>query len=61
MRACSAVPKAEFCVGYYNYFPPKSTGVEIRTEDTPEGPRKYVAVIKDFKKGDLIYKARVIC
>ncbi|KAK0491362.1 hypothetical protein IW261DRAFT_1324136 [Armillaria novae-zelandiae] len=42
--------KAELCVGYYNYFPPKSTGVEIRTEDTPEGPRKYVAVIKDFKK-----------
>ncbi|KAK0243121.1 MAS20-domain-containing protein [Armillaria nabsnona] len=46
--------------GYYNYFPPKSTGVEIRTEDTPEGPRKYVAVIKDFKKGDLIYKEHPI-
>ncbi|KAG7447519.1 uncharacterized protein BT62DRAFT_986357 [Guyanagaster necrorhizus] len=42
--------------GYYNYFPPKSTGVTIQTEDTPEGPRKYVVVNKDFKKGDLIYK-----
>ncbi|TFY82537.1 hypothetical protein EWM64_g1472 [Hericium alpestre] len=47
--------------GYYDYFPPKSMNVSVKSVDAPDGKgaivrKKALVVAKDFKAGDVIYK-----
>ena len=45
-------------LGYYNFFPPKSMNVSV--EEKGENKRKVLIATKDFEKGDVIYKVRMI-
>ncbi|KAJ8698741.1 mitochondrial import receptor subunit tom20 [Pleurotus ostreatus] len=47
---------------YFDYFPPKSMGVAIVTQDSTssQGSRKVLVASKDYQPGDLIYKEQPV-
>ncbi|KAF4601780.1 hypothetical protein EYR40_004980 [Pleurotus pulmonarius] len=52
----------DLILAYFDYFPPKSMGVAIVTQDSTslQGSRKVLVASKDYQPGDLIYKEQPV-